>query len=141
MYIIAELESINKYNYCIFKYPSYFQSKSSSLYLIRSAQRREIRCCSPWILAFSPVKIGHLFLLRRDRIRVRWVSSTSRLPEVEFPTTALSLHILFLALCFASAQSTCYPLVPLGYPSISLAYCHLIYSQVDNTPFSELDPL
>jgi hypothetical protein len=43
MHIIAELESINKYKYCIFEYPSYFQSNSSSLHSIRSAQRREIR--------------------------------------------------------------------------------------------------
>lgn len=39
------------------------------------------------------------------------------LPEVEFSTTALSLHILFLVLCFALAQSTCFLLSsPLSSP-------------------------
>ena len=60
--LFAELKSINSTIMVLFEYPSYFQSNSSSLQLIRSAQHRKIRCCSPWVLVFSPVKIGHLFI-------------------------------------------------------------------------------
>ena len=72
--LFAELKSINSTIIVLFEYPSYLQSNSSSLQLIRSAQHRKIRCCSPWVLVFSPVKIGHLFLLslRRGRRPQRW---------------------------------------------------------------------
>ena len=60
--LFAELKSINSTIMVLFEYPSYFQSNSSSVQLTRSAQHRKIRCCSPWVLVFSPVKIGHLFI-------------------------------------------------------------------------------
>jgi hypothetical protein len=61
------------------------------------------------------------------------------LPEVEFSTTALSLHILFLVLCFAPAQSTCFLLFLSTFPSIVWRTDIQLLSQVDNSPFFEFE--